>query len=402
MRSRLVYIGLVGSSALVAAAAGAGSPLFIVYQREWNFANWLLTLAFAVYAFTLIITLLVCGKLSDHVGRRPVLVAALVTMLVATALFGFAKNIEWIIVARAVQGVATGAATSTFTAAIVEAAPRGGKRLATLLASSAPVAGLALGAFFAGTAVEYVHPTSPAIFGTLGGLSIVALTVVGWADETSARVAGAVKSLTPRMAVPGPARRAFAVGVPLVAASWMLSGLFLGLAPTVDHLTYRIDSDIVNGAVVASQPSAAAIAGLLFGKVVPRRATLAGCSLLAAGATAAGAAVVASEFWLLCAAAVVGGIGFGCGFSSVVRTVTPLADSSERGGLFAAIFLVSYLSYGLPTLVAGILVDQIGITPTIVGYATITAVLALTTLVVAARRPDTTKSAGQPDSMSQA
>jgi MFS family permease len=104
-------------------AAGAPSPILSLLEQRWGFAPWVLTVAFAVYALGLLAALLVTGSLSDHVGRRPVLLGALALELIAMVMFAIAPNIGWVIAARSLQGVATGAATSAFTAAVVEQAP---------------------------------------------------------------------------------------------------------------------------------------------------------------------------------------------------------------------------------------------------------------------------------------
>jgi MFS family permease len=122
-------------------AAGAPSPLFHLEQEEWGFPVWLLTIAFAVYAIALLGALLVAGSLSDHVGRRPVLIGALAVEAAAMFIFLVAPNIDWVIAARIVQGVATGAAVSAFTAAAVEYAPIGHKKLGVLAGGVAPAAG---------------------------------------------------------------------------------------------------------------------------------------------------------------------------------------------------------------------------------------------------------------------
>jgi MFS family permease len=107
----------------VTLAAGAPTPLLVFFEHEWGFNAGILTIAFAIYAFGLLFALLIVGSLSDYVGRRPVLIGALSAQLVAMVMFFFATNIGWVIAARAVQGLATGAVFSAFTAALVELAP---------------------------------------------------------------------------------------------------------------------------------------------------------------------------------------------------------------------------------------------------------------------------------------
>src|SRR4051794_25337364 len=89
-------------------AAGAPTPIFPLYERAWGFPPAMLTLAFGVYAVALIVALLVFGSLSDHVGRRPLLIAALVVELAAMAVFVLSPSIGWLIAGRVLQGLATG------------------------------------------------------------------------------------------------------------------------------------------------------------------------------------------------------------------------------------------------------------------------------------------------------
>src|SRR6202158_4925355 len=131
---------------LFAAAASAPTPLYVVYQKEWGFATSTLTLIFAVYVFGLIGSLLVLGGLSDHVGRRPVLGAAIALEAVAFVLFFIAGDVMVLLVARVAQGIATGMAFSTLGATLVDMNPPHSPGRAGLVNGVAPISGLALGA----------------------------------------------------------------------------------------------------------------------------------------------------------------------------------------------------------------------------------------------------------------
>ena len=98
-------------------AAAAPTPLYRVYQAQWGFSTATLTAVFAVYVLFLLVTLLVFGSLSDHVGRRPVVVAALAVDAAACGLFLLAHGVGLLFAARALQGVAVGATASTLGAA---------------------------------------------------------------------------------------------------------------------------------------------------------------------------------------------------------------------------------------------------------------------------------------------
>src|SRR5689334_10788121 len=100
---------LVALTAVVfLAAASAPSPLYVVYQHEWRFGAPMLTAVFAVYAAVLLITLLIVGGLSDFVGRRPVIVAAILLEIVSLIVFLMADDVADLLVGRGLQGLATG------------------------------------------------------------------------------------------------------------------------------------------------------------------------------------------------------------------------------------------------------------------------------------------------------
>jgi MFS family permease len=399
----VAFVGVALAFVGVSFAAGAPSPLFVRFQQEWGFPAWVLTVAFAIYAVTLLATLLVAGSLSDHIGRRPVLIGALVVEIAAMVAFIFAPNIGWIIVARAIQGVATGALTATFTAAIVELAPERHKRMGALIGSTAPVGGLALGALATGFALQFASQPSVVIFSFLVIVFILGVLVVAFSRETVeftreavdppggtvARRRGTLWSLVPRLSVPAAARREFSASIPVLVATWMVAGLFLGLAPSIARGFFHIDSGLISGILVALQPAAGTASGLLFGRVRSRTTTMIGASAVFVGVAIVVIAVLTGTFPLLFVGGAIGGAGFGAAFSGIVRTMAPLAAQHQRAELFSAIYLVCYLAYGVPALVAGELIGIVGLPGTVVGYGAVVMVLAAVGLAVQLRRATT-------------
>ncbi len=121
-RGRL-FAAVAGVVVLFLAASSVPSPLYVVYQAQWGFSAATLTLIFAVYVLFLLASLLVVGGLSDHVGRRPVLAVALAVQTSAVIVFLLAQNVEMLLIARAVQGAATGAAITAMAATLVDLNP---------------------------------------------------------------------------------------------------------------------------------------------------------------------------------------------------------------------------------------------------------------------------------------
>ncbi len=124
LSGRAAYALVVGIIGLGLFASVAPSPLYALYGRLWHLSAVTLTAIYATYAGGILATLLVAGRISDRVGRRPVLLASLATLALSTALFMIGRSAAWLFVARALQGLATGAALSTASAALMDLHPR--------------------------------------------------------------------------------------------------------------------------------------------------------------------------------------------------------------------------------------------------------------------------------------
>lgn len=360
--------------------AGAPTPLLALYQKQWDFPAPTLTLAFAVYAGGFLAASLTVGSLSDHVGRRPVLLGALGLQLVSVIMFLTAPHIGWVVAARAVQGIATGAATTAFTAALVELAPANRKKLATILGSVGVTSGLAVGALLAGLAIEYIPQPNSLVFILLGVITLLGGVVIAASPERGNRRPGTLRSLVPHVTVPPAARPEFMAAAPGIAAVWMLAGLSLGLAPTLVRNVFQLDSGLLNGITSFIGPATSAAVGLAFIRVGPRKGTIIGITAGILGTAGILAGVLADSVILMMAGQFVGGIGFGATFAGALRLIIPLTAPEQRSASVAAIYVVAYLAFSVPVVLVGLLAAPLGLLNVVIAYTAVTAVLGLISL----------------------
>jgi len=366
-------------------AAAAPSPLYVLYQDEWHFSSSLLSVAFAVYAFGLLVTLLVVGKLSDYVGRRPVLIAALIAQIVAMTLLFTAGNIELVIVARVIQGLATGAATGALSAALNDLAPLRKPSLGAVLASLAPLVGLALGAALTGIVVQTSGNPITVVFVTLDVVFALGIVIVATSPESVLRKAGALKTLAPRISVPATARREFVPGAFLLVGVWLTAGIYLGLIAQVDRDLLGLGSG-VTGALITILAGVGALSVFLTTNAKPRTVAVSGAVALAVGVSFTAVAVLNNSIILLIAASVVAGAGFGLGFAGPIRLVSPLAQLHERSQLFSAVYVVCYLTFGVPAILAGLFVSAFSLLPVVIVYCALAAISAVVGLFAQLRQ----------------
>jgi hypothetical protein len=358
------------------AASSAPTPLYHLYQQAWGFSSVLLTVIFAVYALSLLATLLVFGSLSDYLGRRPVIWIGLLLEIVSMVLFIAATDVTWLIVARVLQGVATGIATSALGAAMLDSDAQQGP----LLNSITPMFGMALGALGTSSLVEY----APMPMGLAYGLLLAAF--VGQAfyllrvAETVTPQPGVLKTLRPRLAVPAQARGTLLLVLPADIAAWALGGFFLSLAPSLLTAATGSTSVFNGGFAVAALTLSGAISIHTLRLRAPRLALLVGCSFLATGVSVILAAVNLGWLWLFFTGAVVAGVGFGASFLGALRLLMPLAHAHERGALMAAFLALSYLAFCIPALLAGVSIKTAGLVTTTNVYGGVVVLLAVSAL----------------------
>jgi predicted MFS family arabinose efflux permease len=371
---------------LMLAASAVPSPLYRVYEAEFGFGPGLLTTIFGVYAFALLVALLVVGALSDHIGRRPVLVASLLLEAGSMVLFLAADGVGWLMAARVVQGLATGALTGTLGAALLDL--QGPHRsLGALVNGSSPGLGLSLGAGIAGVLVEFLaHPTQW-VFGVLTVVFVAAAAGTLLLPESSPRLPGALASLRPSVHVPRAQRGAFLMVSPFLVAIWALFGLYSSLGPSLVAGIFHVSDHLVGSLVLVALYGAGMVGSLSSRNQPAERAMIGGSLVFIVGVAGTIVAVVTGSTGIFFAAAVVSGLGFGAGFLGALATVTRGVAAGARSGLLSSVFVVSYLAFSIPAIAAGLAVGSIGLGRTTEIYGVVVIVLAvLAAASVAVRR----------------
>lgn len=382
-RSRRGFAVVTAVLALFLVAAAAPSPLYALYATRFHFSATTLTAVFAVYVVALLLTLLLAGSLSDDVGRRPVIIAALVLQSVAMLLFLLADGLVLLYAARVVQGVATGLVTAAVAATLLELQPAERPGRGATVNAVTPSLALAVGAVGAGALVQHApHPLRLVYLVLLIGFLalVVGMLLVPESVPTRRRP----PPLSLRLTVAPHLRAPFLATLPCLVATWALGGFFLSLGPSLvlslEHSTDRL----LGGSVIGVLTGTGGIASFAVRRCRPRRTMIIGCVALAIGVIVSVVGVSARSVPVLYAGTFVAGVGFGGAFLGAFRTLTGLAEPAERGALVAAMYVASYTAFSVPAVLAGLATTHAGVRPTAIVYGVVVAVLAAAAVVTTA------------------
>jgi MFS family permease len=371
--------------ALAMFASGVLSPLYDVYQAHWDFSTFTLTAVFAVYCGGVLASLLLLGRLSDEVGRRPVLLAALVGLIASTLLFLVAQSVAWLLVARLLQGVATGAALAAAAAALIDFHPAGDDEHAGFVNGLVSGIGMACGVLTSSLLVELAPAPRALPFAVLLAL-LLALTAAVWALPESVERAGRPRLRPARPHVPREARSAFVLASLGVLASWSVLGVLLALGPKLVH-ELSDGGPLVGGTIMFTTVATATAASVAVRHAEVRKATIGGSLVLAVGMALMAASLSSGSLAALLAAGAVGGAGFGIAFLGALRALTRVVPEHHRAETMAAFYLVAYGSNALPALGAGIALAHFALLPTVRAFALAVGAVALAAAWAAWRAP---------------
>lgn len=372
---------LVGLLIVLMAGASSPSPLYVLYQAKWHLSSAAITGMFAIYVATLLVTLLVGGRLSDRVGRRPVLFTTFAITAAAMLVFASASSLGEILLARAIQGIGTGLGLSAIGAALIDQQPPSRRQFGALVNAIGSSISLALGALGSGVLVQFAPDPTRLVFAIMFVLCVAAIALIVLFPESVERQSGVIGSMVPTVRVPVVSRAAFLAAIPVMVATWALGGFMLSLGPSVTAAIFGLHSHLTGGLVVMVFTGAGSAGVLALRNQTPQREMRIASVLLLAGSVVALVALANTWIVVFAVGLLGAGLGFGAGFHGAVRLVSAGVSVADRGALFSAIFVISYLGFSLPALVAGELTDQFGLQPVAVAYAVFVAVLACGSLV---------------------
>jgi MFS family permease len=381
---RIAYAHAAAVIGLCLFASVVPSPLYHSYAVLWHFSPLTLTLIFATYAFGVLAALLLGGRVSDQVGRRPVLLVAIVALMVSSVLYIAADATPWLFVARAVQGVATGAAISTASAALLDLHVHRDPASAGLTNGVASATGLGVGSLASSALVQAgVAPrTLPYVLVLV--LLVPALAGAYWMPEPVPERSGF--RLTPqRPAVPAGIRHAFLLAGLATAASWSIAGLFFSIGSRLADQLFGTTNVVTGASASVLLTLGAAVSQLLFHRTAPWLGASGGSLGLAAGMVLVVVATAAGSGAAFIAGMLTAGLGFGVAFLGGLRQLVVVIPPEHRAAVMSAFYVVAYTALSLPAVVAGVLVTRLGLDTTCEAFGGVVALAALIVAVEAWR-----------------
>ena len=390
MRPQASFYLLASITISFLAGSAAPTPLYTLYQSLWGLSPLMITVVFGVYALAVLTGLLIAGRVSDHLGRRPVLITATVAQAVVMLMFATAAGAAGLVAARVVQGLTTGAALSAVGAAMIDL----NKVRGTMANALAPPFGSALGGIIAGFFVQFLPAPTHLVYAALAAVFVAQSIGLMLMKEPITPRPGVWQSLRPQLALPAAAREPLLLAVPVLIAVWALGGLYACLGPMLVRAMLGSNEPLLGGLSLFVLAASGGVAVLLLRDLEARRMMVLGALCLGVGIGIVMWAMSLDSIGLFFAGTAVAGVGFGTGFQGAVRSVVSVVGPHERAGTLSIVFIVSYISMGVPAIIAGATVRHGNLLATAEVFGAVVMALAAAALIATVLR--TTSSSRAP------
>ncbi len=334
------------------------TPIYGLYEQRDHFSGLVVTVVYAVYAVGVIASLFLAGHLSDWIGRRRVLIPALLINAASAVIFVLFPSLAGLIVARVISGVSVGLTTATATGYLVELharqRPGADTRRADMVATLANIGGIGFGPLVAGLLVQYVGDPLALSYYVFGGALVVLAAALALAPETVSAPDPRPRYRPQRVAVPTEARTVFFAATFAGVAAFAVFGVFNSLAPGFLVGSLHNDSHAVAGLVAFAAFASGAVAQSLQIRASSNTLLVRSVPVIIVGLGLLVGAMWAANLVMFIVGGVVTGAGAGMVFKGALVTAAATAPAGSRAEVLAGFFLGAYVGLSIPVVGLGV------------------------------------------------
>ncbi len=353
---RDVIVVLLGLFA-VSYGTNVSTPFLVLYRERLGLSPSQTMAIFVVYVAGIFATLFVAGPISDHVGRRRVVVPFVILSAVASILLLFGRNQFWLLlVGRLLLGMVSGCVLGVGAAWTQELIGKGGEQRAAVLLTVVTYLGFGFGPISSALLAEALPAplVTPYVIHALATLILVPGLVR--TRETVPPREGPL-SIRVTFGVPQEHRQTFLFTI-VPAAIWVFAFASVSFALLPVLLSGSLEqtgSDVMIAGVAGTLTATSGVlARPLVNRMGARRSLPIGVWLGSFGYLIGTLAYFTESWPLLIPAAVILGTSSGTLTAGCLTRLGEMSDAKTRGASVSTFYLLAYPGMAMPLAVTAV------------------------------------------------
>lgn len=375
--------------------AATAIPMMAYWVQDLKLSSSEVAMSVVSYFAGCVLTLILFARLSNFLGRKPVVITALAFGAIACYLFSVGQSASDLYIGRFLQGLSCGLATSACMSWVVDTAPPARAWLGTAMTSAGPNIGLSLGTLLTGLIIEYNVLNPTLLFDACVALLIFCIVLAVLGTETMKLGTESIgQVLIPKIAIPARLRRLFILSITAFIGTWGVSSFFQGFSAQFAQIVFGETSVLLAAITYLLLIIPIAIFGLISGRFNPSKTLLLMSTSFLFGAGGVFLTLDMQSPALFMIFVVICGAAQGGTCCSGLKLLLMDATLRERAGLISALYLGAYVGSGIPNFSIGQLAKDVSITTIANGFCLWIVVMWLIivlTFVLIKRKPSETE-----------
>ena len=349
--------------------AATAIPMMAYWVNELQLSSSEVAMSVVSYFAGCVLTLILFARLSNFLGRKPVVISALSFGAIACYLFSVGQSASDLYIGRFLQGLSCGLATSACMSWVVDTAPPARAWLGTAMTSAGPNIGLSLGTLLTGLIIEYNVLNPTLLFDACVALLIFCIVLAVLGTETMKLGTESIgQVLIPKIAIPARLRRLFILSITAFIGTWGVSSFFQGFSAQFAQIVFGETSVLLAAITYLLLIIPIAVFGLISGRFNPSKTLLLMSTGFLFGAGGVFLTLDMQSPALFMIFVVICGAAQGGTCCSGLKLLLMDATLRERAGLISALYLGAYVGSGIPNFSIGQLAKDVSMTTIANGF----------------------------------
>ncbi len=368
---------------MVFAASAAPIPLYDIYRQEEGLTYNDLALTAVVYFIGAITALLIFGRISNHLGRKPVAFLIFALTFVATLILLDIDSAKPLIIARLLLGFACGLASSAITSYIADSGHSLPSWLPATIISNSPMVGLTLGALMSGSLVEFAPYSRTLCYIVILVILTLCTLLIMMSNESVQKSEGLIKSFKPKFSLPQADKRLYPIAASTFVATWAMGAFYQAFGPSIAVDQLGTHSTLMVAILFSSYLLPSAIGGPLTAKLTSANAQRIGMVIFTFAVFGILASLKLSMISLFILSSAIAGASQGAVLTGSIRSLLADINIKQRAGVLSLIYATSYTGAAVSSFIAGQLSHYMNLFHVSIFYGVLAFIVCITTLIFA-------------------
>lgn len=335
---------LIATAALIAAFAAAAVPipLYADYQVALGLTDSDVSMTTVYYLAGVVCVLFMGGSLSDALGRKPMVAAALLFGALGCALFAWLPNGAVLQAGRLVQGISCGLTMSATSAFVLDCTSHYHRTFGTTVASTGALIGLTVGSLgigvFAVCSHDYVL-----VYGAFIAAMLIICALLPLTHETVTHRITLRRAVRPLIHVPKSLRSVFPIAAGCYIAAWGIGMFFQSLSTPAAVQYFGSTNPLLPAIILALAMAPSALGGPMSARTSTRFALVGGSVLMFASCAALFVTLNAGLMVPFLALSFVFAVACGIILSASLHMLVSYSDPSESASVISLINFGGYV-----------------------------------------------------------